>query len=723
MKMKKMKNRILSIVLSACIMVSQVSITATATEDGIFDHHAVYTTECGYTESVSGQDCQYQCAECMQLKDSLFERTLEGTQEQENLTEITDVYVTIEMPLLWSKNTELKVSVDENQPYVVTQDEYERHWRDGGGSEIDSFNNAIFVAGFNIIPKAGYQLTSQTKVWVNGSEASMVLVGEGTNLNGDVTYRTYPAIKETIGEVSLEIPEPKKGDVVTDYSFQDSANRFGLTGSWYRFDRDAAQFEAMTVGTDTFAEGEIYELQLSLELSEGYLIARNTNIYINGKERLWWESENWQKESLCFDLGLDTQEQQLVHISSDAIPTVHIGDHFSAESVQIPAEETNIAVSGYWVYEDETGAQIREGSFEDGKVYYFVLDITPKAGFTLTDDLILLIGEEEGFTFKSSGIYRAQYKLRTSFLPVITEAELLNLPQANLGDTLQCGWFTVEVPEGALYKAEGIWMYQVGESNFTDVREADGSNIVQLGNNYDLQVFIKPIAGYDISDNVQVKVDGVIHTLDSKDVWDDFVRFSQTFEFKETKDEEDTPVEDTPVEDAPVEDMSVEDTPAKEPENTNPSQEPPTEEEIAEIILKDIEEKNKAEENMPVTSFVSATAVKTIPIEVKEAASEAVYNVSKITTTHGFVAAVDKIVKANIKEKTVALYSDKPFTFNAASLAALTNTKKEFVYMFKHEGRLYKVTIPAGAKVDLEGQRFAGPLYIGAKLRTTEVVK
>ena len=126
---------------------------------------------------------------------------------------------------------------------------------------------------------------------------------------------------------------------------------------------------------------------------------------------------------------------------------------------------------------------------------------------------------------------------------------------------------------------------------------------------------------------------------------------------------------------------------------------------------------------MPVTSFVSATAVNAIPKEVKDTTTETVFNISRIATTQGFVAAVDKMIKANIKEKKVTFYSDKPFAFNAVSLNALTNTKKEFVYIFKHNGRIYKVTIPAGAKIDLEGQQFAGPLYIGAKLGTTVVIK
>lgn len=165
----------------------------------------------------------------------------------------------------------------------------------------------------------------------------------------------------------------------------------------------------------------------------------------------------------------------------------------------------------------------------------------------------------------------------------------------------------------------------------------------------------------------------------------------------------------------------------------NTASKAPTAEEIAEWTSAEVEASVKAEEAIPVTSFVSAEAVSTIPAEVKETSStEAVYNLSKITTTQGFIAAVDKIVKANAttaantgnaKAKAVTFYSEKPIAFNAASLTALSDAATEFVYMFKHEGHLYKVTIPAGAKVNLAGQRFAGPLYIGAQLGTSVLVK
>ena len=154
-----------------------------------------------------------------------------------------------------------------------------------------------------------------------------------------------------------------------------------------------------------------------------------------------------------------------------------------------------------------------------------------------------------------------------------------------------------------------------------------------------------------------------------------------------------------------------------EPQKTN-------EEVISEALAQATEETIRTEEAMPVTSFTSTDAVNTLPVEVKEtSATETVYNLSKITTTRGFISAVDKIVKAKTTTDAVTFYSSKAIAFNADSLTALTNANTEFVYMFNHEGHLYKVTIPVGAKVDLAGQTFAGPLYIGAQLGTSVLVK
>ena len=54
---------------------------------------------------------------------------------------------------------------------------------------------------------------------------------------------------------------------------------------------------------------------------------------------------------------------------------------------------------------------------------------------------------------------------------------------------------------------------------------------------------------------------------------------------------------------------------------------------------------------------------------------------------------------------------------------SIEEMNKDFVYMFTYKGHLYKVTIPAGSKVDLRGAKSAGPLFIGAVQGITEILK
>ena len=148
---------------------------------------------------------------------------------------------------------------------------------------------------------------------------------------------------------------------------------------------------------------------------------------------------------------------------------------------------------------------------------------------------------------------------------------------------------------------------------------------------------------------------------------------------------------------------------------------------VSEMAQKAAEEAIKIEETLPVETFISEGAVKAIPAEAKEVANATAgmttYNLTSIKTVKGFTAAVRKIAKADPETQSVLVYSNKPITFSVETLNAVQDANKEFVYMFKHKGHLYKVTIPAGAKVDLRGEYYAGPLFIGSVLGTSQIVE
>lgn len=147
----------------------------------------------------------------------------------------------------------------------------------------------------------------------------------------------------------------------------------------------------------------------------------------------------------------------------------------------------------------------------------------------------------------------------------------------------------------------------------------------------------------------------------------------------------------------------------------------------ADAAEKAAEEAMRIEEALPVASFISEVAIKAVPAEVKEASTEAtganVYNLNAIRTVKGFTAAVRKIAKANPNAESLVVFSNKPVTFSVETINTIQDSYKEFVYMFYYKGHMYKVTIPAGTEVELGGEKYAGPLYIGSLLGTSELVE
>ena len=140
------------------------------------------------------------------------------------------------------------------------------------------------------------------------------------------------------------------------------------------------------------------------------------------------------------------------------------------------------------------------------------------------------------------------------------------------------------------------------------------------------------------------------------------------------------------------------------------------------------------EEKMPVALFTSDEAVAKIPEAAKN--SGASYNLSAITTSQGFVAAVNKIsenakvqnavnnaTNNNTARRTsVTVYSDKPMNFTADILNAISASDIDFVFVFMHNGKMYRVTIPRGTVIDFSGHVYEGPLFIGQILGTTEEI-
>lgn len=72
---------------------------------------------------------------------------------------------------------------------------------------------------------------------------------------------------------------------------------------------------------------------------------------------------------------------------------------------------------------------------------------------------------------------------------------------------------------------------------------------------------------------------------------------------------------------------------------------------------------------------------------------------------------------------SVTVYTDKPMTFSTDMLDAIYAADVNLSYDFRYEGKLYMISFPSEAKVDLGGSKYEGPLFVGSLLGTTQVIE
>ena len=61
--------------------------------------------------------------------------------------------------------------------------------------------------------------------------------------------------------------------------------------------------------------------------------------------------------------------------------------------------------------------------------------------------------------------------------------------------------------------------------------------------------------------------------------------------------------------------------------------------------------------------------------------------------------------------------------FTADILNAISASDIDFVFVFMHNGKMYRVTVLRGTVIDFSGHVYEGPLFVGQILGTTEEMR
>ncbi len=149
-------------------------------------------------------------------------------------------------------------------------------------------------------------------------------------------------------------------------------------------------------------------------------------------------------------------------------------------------ETGRVEVTAQWV--DGQKNPVTATTFEDGKLYYLALTITPKDGYALEQEIVVELEriQEEFFTTTGTS---ATAHFRYSLQPKLNELAITGVPEVAVGQTAANP--TIEVPTGANYSVtHTVWTEEDGRP-FTGTFET--------GKSYYLRITLNVGSGYDFS--------------------------------------------------------------------------------------------------------------------------------------------------------------------------------------------------------------------------------
>ena len=338
----------------------------------------------------------------------------------------------------------------------------------------------------------GYEFISEDKlaVTVNGEEPSERSFGtDGGYISQQFSFMT------TIDRVDITMPEPALGQTPDMDKIKVPA------GAKYTIEQ--ASWEG-SEGSLTGAFGkDRYSLRLTIRAGNGYDIAEEPEIYINGEKIEGYGLHGW---NTMLDVTYSVSFRDVVSkVEIPKLPNVKVGDQASAPQMTALSGANYQIMASWSKCNDLMGLEDFSGAFADKSVYYLMIQVSPNTGYEFAEDTKIFIdGKEMTSGIKMVGTdYVMVLKMYSFGMTVVDKLDLtIDAPE----NGKKPGQFIV--PEDAIYTVEEhVW--SVGEKE--EVSEADNmgkEDVFAYGNYYWVAASIQLKEGYVLAEDAQITVNG-----------------------------------------------------------------------------------------------------------------------------------------------------------------------------------------------------------------------
>ncbi len=432
---------------------------------------------------------------------------------------IDEVNVTVSIPKVGETDNTVKFTASDTRYTVSLRSESTWVEADMVTPVTEFIKGDEYAATFEVTAAAGYELSADTIVKVNGSQESVDLLG-GNNLPANIfDFKISPEFFGTVYQIVLNnVPNGEVGEAASKYTY--NGENYSAVGIWQKYDYKTQQYTDMQDGIK-FENGQVYRLALSIKPNIGYVLDPNASLEINGE----FYNMDTGNSSGTADISVSYAKMiDVIDIAEEEIPKAVVGEEFKESDAKIIKNTEAYTVSGYWCYIDDYGTEMKNGTFEKGKAYNFVLEATAKEGYSFSENFSLIVGEEYHWVETSNPV-AVKSSIRTSFADVIKEIKLLDLEKAEIGATIKKGPFDIKVPSDAKYKAEACWyVFEGGIPKYVE------NGTFEKGKAYQLSVDISNSEGYEFAENVIVEAYGIRERVYYNAY--DYIHYTRDFSFR-----------------------------------------------------------------------------------------------------------------------------------------------------------------------------------------------
>ncbi len=373
-------------------------------------------------------------------------------------------------------------------PVRITEDKWYNEWGISGNPLPFEEGQNYFV-GIELVANAGYQITEDTVILINGEEVAWKQQSNVTTWS--VSSRNYTMQTPIPVElVEIEVPIPAAGNIFSWST--DSA------GAWITNDA-----EVWISGSKWYTEGGISGDPLIFELGEKYFveiqlkdvyphqITEDTVFRINGEEVPWKQHSNvttWSIASRNYTMEaaqeIGTMDIQLHHIPAAGEVFDWNYDVVNASTMaQIEWRDS------YWAEVDSPA--VNPLTFVEGGQYYAYFTIRGGTGYALTDDTVVTVDGVPAASWDHLG--GGWYGLQTPVYTVHGERVIPAVEVYANKPVYDIAPDSPYIPDYMCYSVED-WYW----SDANGVRLPNDFTVVG-GAEYTLTVMVKPEEGYMFS--------------------------------------------------------------------------------------------------------------------------------------------------------------------------------------------------------------------------------